>query len=48
MVWPAGSAIRVGHTVKVAGTFNGLGVLLATKVTIYTLNHIATLVSCQR
>lgn len=43
LVTPRGAAVKVGETVRVYGTFNGLGQLQATSVTVFTYNHIATM-----
>lgn len=42
-VSPRGSTVKVGEAVLVAGSFNSLGQLLATNVTVFTIKHIATM-----
>lgn len=42
LVYPRGSVLHVGQTVRVAGSFDSSGFLEATNVTVFTLRHIAT------
>lgn len=43
VAYPRGSTLKVGQTVRVAGSFNGTGQLVATNVTVFTIRHIATM-----
>ncbi len=45
VVGPRGSTLRVGQIVMVGGSFNGAGNLVATSVSVFTFDHIATVAS---